>query len=59
MKELVEQKQTVGVAKLRLLPRVGGVRLIANMGSRLNLPFVQVNHKKPINCYTISYDVPR
>ena len=45
MKELVELKQTVGVAKLRLLPRVGGVRLIANMGSRLNLPFVQVNIK--------------
>ncbi|XP_065897051.1 telomerase reverse transcriptase-like isoform X2 [Dysidea avara] len=42
VKELVELKQTVGVAKLRLLPRVGGVRLIANMGSRLNLPFVQM-----------------
>ncbi|XP_065897074.1 telomerase reverse transcriptase-like isoform X2 [Dysidea avara] len=42
VKEIVELKQTVGVAKLWLLPRVGGVRLIANMGSRLNLPFVQV-----------------
>ena len=38
----VEKKMTVGVAKLRLLPRTGGIRMIENMGSHLNLPFVQV-----------------
>ena len=41
VKNLVEQKMTVGVAKLRLLPRTGGIRLIENMGSHLNLPFIQ------------------
>ena len=41
MKKLVEQKMTVGVAKLRLLPRMGGVRVIENMGSHLSLPFIQ------------------
>lgn len=40
VKKLIEQKMTVGIAKLRLLPRTGGVKLIENMGSHLNLPFM-------------------
>ena len=43
VKKLVEQKITLGVAKLRFLPRTGGVRPIENMGSHLNLPFLQVS----------------
>ena len=55
VKEIIEKKQTVGVAKLRLLPRVGGVRLIANMGSCLNLPFTQVNTIKCIQLTIVAH----
>ena len=44
---------TVGVAKLRLLPRTGGVRVIENMGSHLSLPFIQattVTHYNLLTC---------
>ena len=39
----VEQKMTVGVAKLWMLPRMGGVMVIESMGSHLSLSIIQTS----------------